>query len=366
MPLDLSFSAWLFYLFYKAELVITAASGWGVSESRFPYPQDQAFGAYLAIFLFVAWGSRRTLLRALVTGLGGRTKAAATVAEPVSTRHAFWMVVLGSLFLVAFARAAGMELRLALIFFALYFGLAVLASRIRAELGFPVIDMVSMELPQALVRMFGSEAFGPRNLAVLGLFHWFNRAYRSHPMPHMLEGFKLAERAESPARAFYVAIVVALLVAVPASFWAYLDMYYRRGAGTGKVEMWALGFGRGGYDALASWIRTPTPRDSAALLAVGAGASIAALLALARMRFFWFPLHPLAYAVANGWGMHNLWSCVFVGWLAKAVVLHYGGLRRYRELIPFFLGIMLGEFFVGSLWTLIGIALDIRTYDFWP
>src|SRR5262245_49614347 len=29
MPLDLSFSAWLFFLLYKAELVITAAAGWG-------------------------------------------------------------------------------------------------------------------------------------------------------------------------------------------------------------------------------------------------------------------------------------------------------------------------------------------------
>ena len=28
MPLDLSFSAWLFYLLYKAELVISAAAGW--------------------------------------------------------------------------------------------------------------------------------------------------------------------------------------------------------------------------------------------------------------------------------------------------------------------------------------------------
>jgi hypothetical protein len=274
--------------------------------------------------------------------------------------------MLGSLFLVGFAVAAGMEPRLALLFFALYFGLAILASRIRAELGFPVIDMHATQIPQALVRMFGSETFGPRNLAVLGLFHWFNRIYRSHPMPHMLEGLKLADRAGGSSRALYLAIVVAILVAVPASFWTYLDMYYRRGAGTGKVEIWALGFGRGAYDALAGWIRAPTLQDLAAQMAAAVGFAVAMLLSLARMRFFWFPLHPLAYAVANGWGMHNLWSCVFVGWLLKVAVLHYGGLRKYRELIPFFLGVMLGEFFVGSLWTLAGIALDIRTYDFWP
>jgi hypothetical protein len=185
-------------------------------------------------------------------------------------------------------------------------------------------------------------------------------------MPHMAEGFKLADRSQSPARAMYVAMVIALVVAVPLSFWAYLDMYYRRGAGTGKVEIWALGFGREIYNRLGSWIETPTPQDPGALMGAGVGFGIAMLLSLARLRFFWFPLHPLAYAVANGWGMHNLWSCVFVGWLAKSLVLRYGGLRKYRELIPFFLGLMLGEFFVGSLWTLAGIALDVRTYDFWP
>jgi hypothetical protein len=175
-----------------------------------------------------------------------------------------------------------------------------------------------------------------------------------------------ADGLTHPARALYVATVVALLVAIPTSFWAYLDMYYRRGAGTSKVEIWALGFGREFANTLANWIRNPTPPDTAAQIAALVGFTIAVLLGLARMRFFWFPLHPLAYAVANGWGMHNLWSCVFVGWLVKSIVLRYGGLRRYRELIPFFLGLMLGEFFWGSLWTLCGIALDIRTYDFWP
>jgi hypothetical protein len=300
---------------------------------------------------------------------------------------------------------------LAAAFFTIYFGLAILMSRIRCELGFPVIDMHFTQVPTALVRMYGSEVFGPQNLAVFGLFLWFNRVYRSHPMPHMMEGFKLADRVgqagsaadraeggrrktepdkgrrhrqsrrvppsalrpsgeavslANTARALYVAMVVALLVAVPTSFWAYLDMYYRRGAGTSKVEIWALGFGREFANTLANWIRNPTPPDAPAQIAALVGFAIAALLALARMRFVWFPFHPLAYAVANGWGMHNLWSCVFVGWLIKAVVLRYGGLGRYRELIPFFLGLLLGEFFWGSLWTLWGIALDIRTYDFWP
>ena len=52
-------------------------------------------------------------------------------------------------------------------------------------------------------------------------------------------------------------------------------------------------------------------------------------------------------------------------WLLKLVVLRYGGLRLYRTAVPFFLGLTLGQCVVGSLWSLIGIALDIPTYSFW-
>src|SRR5205823_5217148 len=153
-------------------------------ETRFPYHQDQAFGAYMAIFLFVLWSSRRALLRAVRAGLCGDPSEEAGLpgsAGGISSRHAFWAVSFGFLFLVGFAVAAGMEWWLAALFFTIYFGLAILMSRIRCELGFPVIDMHFTQVPTALVRMEGSEVFGAHNLAVFGLFLWFNRVYRSHP-----------------------------------------------------------------------------------------------------------------------------------------------------------------------------------------
>jgi hypothetical protein len=73
----------------------------------------------------------------------------------------------------------------------------------------------------------------------------------------------------------------------------------------------------------------------------------------------------LAYAVANSWGSYNLWSAIFVGSVAKWLVLRAAGLDGCRKATPFFLGLMLGEFVVGGLWTLIGVLAGIPTYDFW-
>jgi hypothetical protein len=33
--------------------------------------------------------------------------------------------------------------------------------------------------------------------------------------------------------------------------------------------------------------------------------------------------------------------------------------------MPFFFGLILGEFVVGSLWTIIGIVFNIPSYGFW-
>ena len=42
------------------------------------------------------------------------------------------------------------------------------------------------------------------------------------------------------------------------------------------------------------------------------------------------------------------------------------GLKGYRRAAPFFLGLILGEFVVGSLISLLGVLLGTPTYVFWP
>ncbi|MGB9587144.1 MAG: DUF6784 domain-containing protein, partial [Armatimonadota bacterium] len=58
--------------------------------------------------------------------------------------------------------------------------------------------------------------------------------------------------------------------------------------------------------------------------------------------------------------------CMFIAWLIKLLLLRYGGLKLYRNAMPLFLGVILGECVMGSLWTIIGIALNIQTYAIWP
>ena len=60
MPLDLSFSCWIFYWIWKMELILGRMAGWS-SLPEFPYLKPQASGGYLGLALIGLWKGRRHL-----------------------------------------------------------------------------------------------------------------------------------------------------------------------------------------------------------------------------------------------------------------------------------------------------------------
>ena len=79
----------------------------------------------------------------------------------------------------------------------------------------------------------------------------------------------------------------------------------------------------------------------------------------------WWPLHPLAFAVSSSWEINLVWGPLFLAWLFKSLLLRYGGRGGFQRSLPFFMGLMLGQFVVGSLWNIYGILRDLPTYQFW-
>ena len=112
-------------------------------------------------------------------------------------------------------------------------------------------------------------------------------------------------------------------------------------------------------------MQNPEPPNVPALAAMGAGYLFTVMLMALRMRFYWWPFHPVGYAVSSSWSLNIIWLPLLIAWIVKLLLLRYGGLKLYRDSLPFFLGLILGEFVVGSLWTIIGIVLGIPSYGFW-
>lgn len=367
LPLPMLFACWFFFVLTRLELVASHAAGYG-EDPNMPYLDEQTFGAYLGIAAIIFWNGRHVWRAALQETLNPSLSAKAGPARVggiFSPRVAMVGILVGLVILVAFSRAAGMSTGFALLFFLLFFTLSLSLARLRAELGPPVHDLPYASPGEVMVLVTGAAALGPANLAVTSLFSWFNRGYRCHPMPVLLEGIKLADETGASTRRMLWALLLAGFVSAVVGFVVLLHVFCTRGAATGQVLGEALGFGRITYERLHSWITTPPLADRKAVAFIAGATTFTLLLNAARIRWVWWPLPPVGYVLQGGWMMRHIWFGLLWAWLIKAAILRFGGLRLYRAALPLFLGMVLGEFLLAGFWSLFGWATGIPTYSFW-
>ncbi len=365
LPLDLLFSCWFFYLVWAAEKVVAAWMGLMRIPSM-PFVNEQSSGAYIGLCLVALWTGRQHLRDAARRALG-RPSELCDDREPMTYRAAFVGLGVGAVLAVLFSAKLGMTAWVAVIFFVMYFLLSTAVTRIRAELGPPAHDLHYGGPDQFLINAFGTKSgiLSPHTITVIGLYWWFNRAYRSHPMPHQLEAFKVAEQTKMENTPLMWALLLAGVVGTLAAFWANIHCYYVYGMEAKMSRVALRAFGREPYAHLQTWFGAPEGTDWRALIAYGVGLGLTLTLMALRLRFTWWPFHPVGYAISASWSMNCLWMPLLIAWLAKLMIIRYGGFKMYRAAIPFALGLILGEFVVGSLWTILGIALQIHTYSFW-
>jgi len=360
LPLDLSFSCWFFFLFRKLQMVAGAAVGFDPKIHDFPYIAAQTSGAWVGFALVIVWSMRRYLREVFQTALG--RKVVDDSREPVRYRTAFIILIVGTIFLIFWGRATSMPVWVVFVFFGIVFLLGVAITRVRAELGAPHEITYSGFNPQIMmVSMFGTELLGPAALTGMTVVYWFNRGYRNHAMPNQLEAFKMADTAKMDTRRLFWVMLLALGVAMVATYWAHLHICYEDGA-RAKVRAFKLWGGSEGYPQLQNWISEGSPAQGARQIATAAGILFVIALRLMRTWHLWWPFHPAGYALGMSFAMDYFWFAFFVSWLIKLAIVHYGGMRAHRAAIPFFLGLILGDYVTGSLWSIYGPLQGINVY----
>jgi len=349
MPVELSFSCWFFYFFWKFERVLAAILGLRVQG--FPFIDEQTTGAYIGFALVALWMARKHIIRAF-----NFSPSTSTPEFRKTHRFAIGSILVGAVGITAFCLRAGMGFKAIFLFFAGYFLISISIGRIRAELGSPVHDLHFSGPGRMMVSLLGTHRFSQADLTITSLFWYFNRAYRSHPMPCILEGVKLGERTGGSAFRVGMFVLFATVLASLCGFWAHLQGTFRHG-GWGK--MWPA---YETYNRLSGWLTTPTGGSLSYISAFSFGTLFVVILSIVRMRFIWFPLHPVGLVVSSSWGMNPFWFSIFLSWAVKFTILRYGGLRLYRKSIPLFLGFILGEFMADSGICIVGTLLKVRTY----
>ena len=145
------------------------------------------------------------------------------------------------------------------------------------------------------------------------------------------------------------------------AFWVNLDMLYRDGA-RAKVVGFRYWVGRDAFRWLQRWLYSGTDANWTRTSFMGVGALLTMLFMVLRLRFFWWPLHPAGYTLAVSQALDFFWVPFFISWALKAVILKSGQIKGYHRAIPFFLGMILGDFVIGSLLMIFGAVTGQRVY----
>ena len=358
VPLNLSFSCWIFYILKKVQMIATGVGGYRAIQGA-PYFIEQRTGAWIGMYVAAMWVGKAHLKNFIKIVLG-RGEKRNRLDEAISSRSMLFGIVGGIALIMFLCHRAGLSLWVAGSVFFIYIAVLTAITKVRAQLGPPMHGAFYVHPEGTLVKMVGTRALGNKNLTIVSYFYWFARAYRCHPMQHQLEALKIGTTTRMNSKVLFWVIILATGFSILICFWTILDISYRWGSslmGNSQIYM-----ARETFVRLQGWLFNPRGTETVAVVFMGIGFSFLLFLMAMMRHFLWWPLHPIGYLMAEHYTMDWLWFSFLMVWIVKRLALRQGGVNLYRKISPFFLGLILGNSvascIVGTISLIIGRPID--------
>ena len=360
LPADVLFSIWFFFLVSRIEQIIMISFNQPMpGMPAYPPPLFvgyQTIGAYLVLSGYFFYVARPHLSRVWAAAIGREKGDDADEILPY--RVAVWGLLGSILASAAWLCWNGMSLWLALFELIIcIFVVALVMARSTAEAGMLMTETTFR--PIDLYRMVAPvHALGGSNLTMLAFFdNLFLRDQRGLLLTGMLDAARMTDGTRIRRRAFAgvlaLGIVIAFAVAVPLNIYlpyhfganGHMDQWMEQGSPTLTLNDYQQHFkGVALLPNGSSW-QMPT--------FFGVGVVMTVFLTVMRTAFFWWPLHPLGYALSGSWSTIEFWFPCLLAWMFKSLILRYGGMSLYGKSRPFFLGLVLGEFGIAVFFVLL-------------
>ncbi len=362
---DLLFSLWFFFVLTRVTDVIGTQLGNELTVMpNYPtrlYIGYQVAGAYLVLTITLfrsGWGLYGRQLRDTWRRVGDASWDGPD-HEIVPYRVAVWGLAIGTAGAVVWCVYAGLDAWLAVFEVVVYvFVVALVLSRGVAEAGllqteasFRPVDLVKLWRPQF--------SLGPRNLTVLAMLDTvLTRDLRGVLLSNFLDDQKMARELHLRPRALALPIVVAMVVALVFGCYFFLRTSYD----LGQINLYGYpgGNARLQLNEAATVMQQQIRTEPETRLSFLVGLAVCSALVVLRTTVVWWPLHPLGYAFCGSWTMLVFWFTAFVTWVIKGFILRSGGMKLYRQLMPFFLGLVLGSFLMALALTMIAFVGELN------
>jgi len=358
---QISLSFWAFFLLGGLGYGILSVLGQQIPSSALGVtfgptlttPEEtMTIGAYGVFFLFLIWLARHQLLetaRRAVTGRFGQPDAAEWMSAPAS----LWGLVLAGAGLVAWSGAFGLPLGDAILLFALFFMVMLVASRIVCQGGIAYFTLTAAPT-DGLLAFCGSGMLSRLGLLMTAVMQKMLFVdLRESLLPSLFHAAKVGE-GKQRKKLYLAGIIMALVAAVVVSFSAMLAVCYKYGLKDMQVD-WETQSVTTVYENVQRLIEAPAGPNGWIIGFAVAGAAIMFGLLLAFQRFYWWPIHPIGFLTMYSSAMRILWFSFFLGWLCNQLTIRYGGVALFKRVRLLFVGLILGDFLMGGIYAIIGL-----------
>ncbi len=358
---QISFSFWFFYILgalligllgFLGINIPAAALGITFGPTLARPEETQMIGAYLVFFIFLAWLARFHFLDVVLKGVGLK-KDVPSPSDWFSTRWAFWGVALGGLGIVFWGHYFGIPLWVSFILVGAFFMFTLVATRVICQGGIAYFTLTAAPMDGMLAFMHSRFFTSAGILAAAVMQKVLFVDLRECLMPSLLHTSKVTEDMAGKGR-ILATILITLVAGVAVSFGAMLALGYKFGIRELQLD-WATRTTVAVYDNIYSLVQAPMAASKWVIIFTLVGAAVMLVLSICYHRFYWWPIHPIGYLTAYSSAMWTLWFSFFIGWLFNALCMRYGGVVLFKKLRNFFIGLIIGDFFMAGSWAIYGL-----------
>jgi hypothetical protein len=370
-PTRVSFSLWGIALIMA--LIQWPLNAMGNTSLAGNATSDQHLGAAFAFLGGILWIGRHhwmVILRALI----GRPRPEDATGVYLRYRPASLLLIGSVIGMVAWFMIIGCVWWLACVIVLMILMAHLITARLVAETGLayvrvPVgVDQIITEFPATAIKPTDAYAYG------IGHFN-FMQAPRESLLTftlHSLQTIETSGMSPSDKRRVPSVIAGSLVVAFIACALASIWCYYSYAVPMDDAQSGVLNvFGTINWPK-AWFVDFPTQvaegqfpaKQKSTFLHIGIGIGVTVFLQAMTWRFAGWPLLPVGYLLCTNFYITNAAFSLFLGWLAKTLILRFGGATMFNNLKPFFIGLIFGEAISTGLSLIVTMLLAVNGYDF--
>ena len=379
MASDVSFSLGTCYIAFELMTMTLVPLGLEPGSKNYvlgSWDSFMRFGSALGVAIMLLYTGRRYYGAVLRRTVGLKTS---DEIEP----SAVWglrLAVVSAGGVAAILTGLGLEWPIAILAVGLLLLIFTVVSRMTAESG--LFTIRAAWLPVGVVTgLLGPATLGPYAFMLLAVFSIVMAVdTQSTLMPSLVNGLQMCDhfnvRTSRTGPSILAALVLAAAVTVPVTMWVNYNYGLRRVSNWAGRHVPTLPFDTGEriitqlklsgqledfarYGPLERFFHAqPSQRF---VVFAGLGLGLVLLFSMMRLRYYWWPLHPIFLLAWGTWTSGEFFFSFLLGWVIKQAVTLIGGGRIFHRAKPLMIGIIAGDLLAGLIRMVVGTVYYLIT-----